>query len=90
MLLQRIDNGSFSFDESSVKTMINSTTDATCQYFAPYVEKYYPTYSYHWCNHSDRIETAFKIINSLMEKKLIKLYSIKQFIEVVNEVSKLV
>lgn len=44
---------------------------------------WYPTY---WCSHTDnRMQTAFKVVKHLMDKKLVKLTTIPQFIDLIDE-----
>lgn len=44
---------------------------------------WYPAY---WCSHTDnRMQIAFKIVKHLMDKKLVKLTTISQFINLIDE-----
>lgn len=50
----------------------------------------WPHYYYRWCGcdyRTPKIETAFKIVQMLMDKKIAKITSVKKFVELVNEVS---
>ncbi len=55
----------------------------------PLVQTYYPTYYGYWNNESS-IEKAFKIIQKLMVRNLVKVETVKDFIELVNEVASVV
>jgi len=54
-------------------------------------EPYYPNYySYWWRNEPNKTEQAFKITKVLLDKKLIKLNTIKQFIDLMDKLVKIV
>jgi len=57
-------------------------------YWQPVVEQYckYTCWPY-WSTNQSKIEQAFKIVQKLIDKKLIKLATVKSFIEVVNNIS---
>lgn len=57
--------------------------------FYSHCQPYYPTVVYSR-ETKNSFETAFKVVNKLMEKKIIKDITLKQFIELVSEVEKLV
>jgi len=70
------------------------TNDSTSYYdnalYEPYretVRQYYPVYYPMWETKNSSLEQAFKILQVLIEKKLIKITTVKQFIETVNEIS---
>lgn len=48
--------------------------------------EYYPTYVYK----DDSVKSAFKIAELLLKKKLIKTLTVQKFIELVNEIAKIV
>lgn len=54
--------------------------------YYPLVYQYYPQSVVYWEN-PNKTEKAFKIIEKLIEKKLIKVKTVKEFIELVNEIS---
>ena len=50
---------------------------------------YYPWIkSFGACDHNDNMETAFKIVKVLLDKKLIKVDSVKEFIELIDIIKK--
>jgi len=56
-----------------------------------YYTHYYPTPIY--CYHTDKpnsFELSFKIVSKLMEKNIIEDITIKKFIELINEIAKLI
>jgi len=54
----------------------------------PYVERWYPVYYTYWTKEPNKIEQAFKLVQKLMEKKIIQRLTLKKFIELVNEIAK--
>jgi len=54
----------------------------------PYVERWYPAYYIYWTKEPSKIEQAFKIVQKLLEKKIIKHLTLKKFIELVNEIAR--
>lgn len=59
------------------------TTTAPFNSTIDYNWHWYPTY---WCSHTDnRMQTAFKVVKHLMDKKLVKLTTIPQFINLIDE-----
>jgi len=64
----------------------NTTNYFQVEPWYPIVEKYYPTYYTYW--QDSKIEKAFKIVQVLLDKKTIKVEKVKDFIELVNEISK--
>ena len=58
--------------------------------YTPLITTYYPDYTCYW-NSPSKIETSFKIVQKLMEKKVIKEpKTIKNFIELVNTIAEIV
>lgn len=55
-------------------------------YYEPLVTYHYPDYVTYWADHS-KIETTFKVLQVLMDLKLIKIDKVKDFIEAVNKVA---
>ena len=56
-------------------------------------DNYYHYYHYHYPSvvyEKSKMEIAFKIVARLLEKKLVKAMSVKQFIELTNEVAEIV
>jgi len=52
---------------------------------------YYPFYNY--CHHlyrDDSFEKSFKVVSYLMEKKLVKMDSIKEFVKLVDDLKSLI
>lgn len=56
-------------------------------WWEPVVERYYPVYYTNWHSTPNKTEQAFKIVQKLVESKRIKLSTVKDFIETVNEIS---
>ena len=48
------------------------------------VQTYYPTYYSYW--QPNKTEQAFRLVQKLLQKKLVKLSTIKDFIELTNEI----
>ena len=48
---------------------------------------HYPSWS--WQNQPSKIEQSFKIVGKLIQKKIIKLETVNDFVETVNEVAEL-
>lgn len=46
---------------------------------------YYPQTCLHW-NEPNKFEQAFKIINKLIERKLLEIKTVKQFIETLGDI----
>ena len=58
--------------------------------YTPLVQTYYPNYTWGWSTPS-KIEQSFKIVQKLLEKKVIKEpKTIKDFIKLVNVISEVV
>lgn len=53
------------------------------EHWYPSYPTYYPTY----ITYSNKFEQAFKIVSKLFEKKIIEKLTVKQFIELVNEIA---
>lgn len=68
-------------------TLTSSTLTNYCQGCSGYHYSWWPS---SWCNHKDSFKIAFQIVSKLMEKKLISLKNIGQFVELVNDIEKLV
>jgi len=69
---------------SNTTTTITYTGTSWCY---PYVERWYPVYYTYWTREPSKVEQAFKIVQKLMEKKIIKRLTLKKFIELVNEIA---
>ena len=63
------------------------TTYTGYEWCYPYVEWWYPVYYSCWTKEPNKIEQAFKLVQKLMEKKIIKQLTLKKFIELVNEIA---
>lgn len=50
----------------------------------------YPSYHYHYETKPNSFELSFKIVSKLLEKKIIQKMTLKQFIETIGEVAKLI
>ena len=50
----------------------------------------YPSYHYHYDTKPNSFELSFKIVSKLLEKKIIQKMTLKQFIETIGEVAKLI
>jgi len=57
------------------------------QPYQPVIERYYPSCLGHWTT-EDTISKAFKIVQKLIDKKMVKVVKIKDFIELVNLIAK--
>lgn len=55
--------------------------------YQPIIEHYYPSCIGHWSS-EDTISKAFKIVQKLIDKKVVKVAKIKDFIELVNLIAK--
>ena len=55
--------------------------------YQPIIEHYYPSCIGHWSS-EDTISRAFKIVQKLIDKKVVKAETIKDFIELVNLIAK--
>lgn len=49
---------------------------------------YYPYYQTYWYERPDKTSQAFRIVKALMERKLINLLTVKQFVDLVDEIVK--
>ena len=57
------------------------------QPYVPIVEHYYPVYQQYWLSpDKSKLEQSFKIVQKLIEKKLVKIDKVKEFIELVNDI----
>lgn len=72
--------------DSSSNSLNYSNFNDYCQNWYPYCYSY-PTYIH---DRPNPMETAFKLVSKLLEKKIIQKITLKQFIELVGEVSKLI
>lgn len=54
--------------------------------YTPIVERYYPVYYGFWNNEKNKTEQAFKIVQKLIDKGKLKVDTVKDFIEAVNEI----
>lgn len=63
-----------------------STNTVYYPWFQETVHHYYPTYYGVW-EQKSKIEQAFKIVQKLVDKKLLTLKTVKDFIETVNDIS---
>jgi len=88
-------NEEFKMDDMWKMSGNTITTDNTTDTFKSFTTRFhdhdhygygysYPTYVY-----VDKTEKAFKIIKTLMDKKTIKLNTVKQFIDLVDEITKI-
>lgn len=62
-------------------------------YYEPLIEKHYfnyPIYTTYHSTEKSKVEQAFKIVQVLIEKKLVKVDKVKEFIELVNEIVEIV
>ena len=80
--LQVMESGTGTVDIQSVTTTGNYYFDDGCY---PNSQIIYPTYYF---NHNNNMETAFKILKVLLDKKLIKVDSVKEFIELIDIIKK--
>ena len=55
----------------------------------PVVQTYYPFYYQFWANESN-IEKAFNIAQKLIDKKLVTIVKVKDFVELVNEIASVI
>jgi len=76
-------------DNGTPYTGDNGTTYTGTAWVYPYVERWYPVYYTTWCDNKSTVEQSFNIVQKLMEKEIIKKLTLKQFIEIVNEIAKL-
>ena len=68
---------------------------ATGDYWYPNYWDTHTNYYHHWypsipIPQKNRVEQAFKIMEKLMEKKIVERLSLKKFIELVNEIAKII
>ena len=56
----------------------DTTSNWTDDYYRPWIS------SFGACYHNNNMETAFKILKVLLDKKLIKIDSVKDFIELIH------
>jgi len=82
-----------SYDNGFVVEMAEGGTSAGMTYTGyewcyPYVERWYPVCYPYWTKEPNKIEQAFKIVQKLMEKKIIQRLTLKKFIRLVNEIAK--
>ncbi len=66
-----------------------NTIDMCWHDFQPYYpsfKEYYPVYL--GLQNENKTEKAFKIVNMLLKRKIIKLNKVKDFIELVNDIAK--
>ena len=54
------------------------------QPFRPIVETYYPQYYSSYWVHEDKTQKAFALAQKLMDAKIVKVTTVKQFVELVN------
>ena len=61
----------------------------TYPYYYPLYEEHYHSYypSVSYVTEKSKVEQAFKILGKLLEKKIVKVITIGQFIELVNEIA---
>ena len=72
--------------------IVGDSTNGTTHYnnydwCYPYVERWYPVYYTYWTKEPNKLEQAFKLVQKLMEKKIIKRLTLKKFIGLVNEIA---
>lgn len=53
------------------------------------VKEYYPVYYTNWINNENKTEKAFKIVNKLIELKLVNLDKVNDFVELTNKISEI-
>ena len=58
------------------------------RFYYPLIQQYYPVYVPYW--QEPKIEKAFKIVQILLEKNIVKVESVKDFIELVNKISEVI
>ncbi len=58
-------------------------------YYYPVVEKYYVPIYKTFIDEPNKVETAFKIAQKLEEKKMVTIKTVKDFIDLVNEIVKI-
>lgn len=73
-------------------TMIDGVTHADYQlaYFDywPYYETYHHYYPYPTVIAPNRVETAYKVVKVLLDKKLAKIQTVKELVELLDELVK--
>lgn len=75
--------------EMFLSTIQNSTSGGlTAQNASISLGNWYPNWGYTaWCNHPNDFEKAFKVVQKLMEKKIVKkIETIEDFVKLVNDV----
>ena len=74
---------------------LNSSIPQNCYvgdpypYYQPIIERYYTSYPIYqtWVSpEKSKVEQAFRIVQKLVENKVLELKTVKQFIECVNDV----
>jgi hypothetical protein len=79
--------------DNALSTSLNSiggyTVGQITDWYYPVIREYYPIYYGNWTVEKNKTEQAFKIVQALMEKKIIEVLSVKDFIELTNKIVEL-
>ena len=70
---------------TSISAYLKNTDLTGGNYTYPYEQYYYGCFPI-W-NNQNNIEKSFKLVQKLIDKKYVKITNVKQFIELVNELS---
>lgn len=54
------------------------------------IKEYYPAYYGTYVDNKSNIEKAFKIVQKLIDKKLVKVEKVKNFVELVNDIAEII
>ena len=85
-------NEMVSYNSSTGSFKVGDTTDGDSGFY--WHDLHYPYYNYYYPNYSicekSKVEQAFKIVNKLMENKIIDKITLKKFIKLVNDIAEVV
>ncbi len=83
MTIENITTGNITLDSY---VGASGTADNSFNYILPM----YPYQLYYYNDHEDKTGKAFKIVQKLIEKKLVKSEKIQDFVNLVNEISEII
>lgn len=71
-------------------TAANYTYTIYPDWWYPTIREYYPAYGVSWQSSPDRHEQAFRVAKMLYEEKLVNINKVKDFIEMVEKIFKII
>lgn len=80
-------NAAFDYSQVYGTTKTNSAGDFYQNYVPAIFQPYQYMYGY-WRDNTSNIEKAFKTVKVLLDKKLVKVPTVKDFIDLVTDISK--